>query len=230
MIYRALYSVMLLSLAVVGGCAATAPKQTATVDRATDLRQARIEWCQERDLPAEGEVAPASYESPGPKQGGTYTTIEFPHPQGDADRALATVVVLSDAGKTTRRKSRLGAVGRWADRMLPGLMSDDRVATAKSLSIDKSELDELLRNLVQEGGLENSAGADAQLVIEINGARQMSRPRTPRSLRDFTDKVLREGWVVAPDHPHVASHLATAEAAKDTFYESLSSAGDGENR
>lgn len=216
---------LLLPLAVMCGCAATAPNKTASVDRAGDLRQARIVLRQGSEFPQRGDIAPASFEPQSPGQG-TYTTIEFPHPEGDADQALATVLVLSEEGTTTQRRSRWRAIGTWADRMLPGLMSDDRVATAKALSIDKSELDDLLRNMVQEGGLESSSAADAQLVIEINGARQISHPATPKSLRDFTAKVLREGWVIPPDHPHVAPRLATAEGAKDTFYQSLGSAHD----
>src|SRR5690606_34164661 len=109
------------------------------------------------------------------------------------------------------------------DRMLPGMVADDRVATAKGMKIDKRELDELLREIVSEGALENSAAAEGNLVIEINGARQTSRPRTPEALRQFAARISRDGHVLPADHPHVTPQLLAKSTSGDRFYQSLES-------
>lgn len=208
-----------LALTSVWGCAATRPEKLAEGDRAGDLQQARIEYRCVRT--PTGEVSPVSHNDQEDPSPAIVTTIEYPHPNGDLQSALVTVVEPRPRG-TEAKPSRLASFGSWADRMLPGLSADERLATAKGLKISKQELDDLLREMVRDGGLESLPDSPVEVAIEINGSRQSSRPGNVPALERIARQVKAEGLVLSVDHPHVVGKAA-APASSDGFYQSLES-------
>lgn len=203
---------LLLSL----GCAATRP-ESLVEDRASELRQAKIEYQVAHG--GTGSVRPAAHQEHASSSGDAITTIEYPHPTAMGDCALVTVVELNPAG-IEPSPSRLASFGSWADRMFPGLSLGEGQANAKGLKISKQQLDELLRELVMQGGLESAPQSQVSLTIEINGARQTARPRHAPPLEELTERVRREGKLLPADHPHVAQRVAE-RAPTDGFYRSF---------
>jgi len=146
--------------------------------------------------------------------------VDYPHPNGNLDKAVATLVVVRgdrDAGpNNTGWRERLR---QWSNRSLPGISADSRVVLSKQLTLSKREVDELLRSTATQQA--NSASAGSSVSIEVNG-KQVSSATNPSSLRVLAQRVAETGQVISSQHPAARQQLALLEDSGDSFYSDLS--------
>lgn len=214
-------ALLLCCLPLAVGCA-TARTQLAdaapAANASPDLRQARLEYVVGGTAPV--HQASHSDETPAPRH--QVTRIEYPHPSGDKEKALASLVVLREGPDTESAPSgRFGRMGAWASHMLPGLTEDNRVATAKGLTISKDELDQLLRDVLTASESELSRRSTARLAIEVNDLELGTHAASHPALETLTQRIAADGQVLPANHPHVATLIAEHDPASDDFYRAL---------
>ncbi len=235
----AIYFVALFAITNFVGCAgrpgkvATNAAPAANFSSSADLEVARLVYSPLPALPSRG-VELASYEEGQeglnaeikrePLQ--RVLSITYPHPDGEKHKAVAEVVVRNPDFRREERSGPLAAVGGWLDRSLPGVAVADDGSTAYRLTLTKSEVDALLRQLAAKGMLEpqaNSTG-DSELSLTINGKARELKIGRERTLEELSARVVMEGRVVSTHDESVAElpRDQPQEVAADSFYENLS--------
>lgn len=213
----------LCSLAFAVGCATTATelaqvKKPPAGAAAADLRQANLEYV----LAGSSPIQQASHTDTTLAARHQVTKIEYPHPNGDKETALASVVVLREEfDSQSPSTGRLGRFGAWASHLLPGLTEDHRVATAKGLTISKAELDQLLRDVLTSSDDQLESRKNARLAIEVNGLELGTHTASHPALDKLTQRIATDGQVLPANHSHVALLLAEQDPASDDFYRAL---------
>lgn len=164
--------------------------------------------------------AASEAEASAPPAGNSLLLVDYPHPNGNADKAVATLVVVrpsrdaQPANQGWRERMR-----RWSNRSLPGISADSRVAMAKQLTLSKQEVDQLIRSTAsQQVG---SAPADSSVALEVNG-KPVSTAIDPASLRVLARQVAESGQVISSQHPAARQQLALLTDSGDGFYNALS--------
>ncbi len=223
---------ILLLSTFVAGCAATTEKavndhyQPETDAQASGLEAANLVYTPLPALPSRG-VELASYaeeKTDEPVQ--RVLSITYPHPSGDKFKALAEVVVRNPDFRREEKSNALAKISGWLDRSLPGVAVADDGSTAYRLSLTKSEVDALLRQLAAQGMLEpqTTSTGDSELSLTINGKARELKIGRERTLEELSARVVAEGRVVSIHDESVATLPKTdSESAvkKDSFYESL---------
>lgn len=174
------------------------------------------------------DIQTASYtasQAEAPQAGSSLLLVDYPHPSGNADKAVATLVVVRPnrdappANQGWRERLR-----QWSNRSLPGISADSRVAMAKQLTLSKQEVDQLIRSTAsQQVG---SAPTDSYVALEVNG-KPVSTAIDPASLRVLARRVAESGQVISSQHPAARQQLALLTDSGDGFYNALSTEPTG---
>lgn len=152
--------------------------------------------------------------------------VEYPHPSGNDEKALATLVVLhGDEADTPAAAGWRNRLRNWSNRSLPGMSIDPRVAMARQLSLSKAEVDCLIRESATNESPDKPALPAPSFAMEVNGKNVSSLPPSIL-LHNLRQRVAASGQVVSAQHPLVRQQLAKLSEANDDFYSTLSDSSD----
>lgn len=156
--------------------------------------------------PAPGGAQPVSYEQAAPSSATqrmlTTISITFPHPDNKPGLALVEVVMEApDAEASQGRSTRwLRKAGRLIDSSLPGVHWGEGVKEAWAMDIPQRELDELVKQLADQGyftGNFEHARPGVELSTQLNGKQFRKQWTRVASLDALLARVQTDGKLVS---------------------------------
>lgn len=206
------------------------PNQLTTKVTGTQYERANIVYeldGAQRPLPlTDGEIKPASFSDAeaaapiAPEWAAATLTLQYPHPEGDADTARATLRLSAEPPRNS--PSALAKATRWLGLSKAGESAEGHEDAAPVqptrddeiwvLDIPKQQLDLLVTDLQQNGFFQAQTRSQSgtKLDVQINWGRVQKEWSSEPRLDHFMSRVYREGrleGLVAREtqagHPHV---------------------------